>query len=280
MQSAISKLLKQRGHEVTREGNESDILLPASASSEVIAPLKEVLYNLMRRDRIRKALRDWAFGQSSDSNSAQCIEAYIKLCAQFGDWGDNSHEIRQVRYAKTFEWYISELFHREFAARASGFGFRLKDANPDDEFDCIAVLDEGTVFVECKTGRDSIYSDVVKFIRRDAELAANYSFYVVDRDYIFQKEGDDVADLSRERAMELRILAIHQISVKGHQFFDIASAGIYGRYFLACSAFDGLEDRIRYMIRYCDEGNLEPHKRSRLFDRQEIFCYGIDPRGL
>ena len=105
-----------------------------------------------------------------------------------------------MRYAKTFEWYISELLRREFAARASGFALRLKDADPSDEFDCVALLDEGIVFVECKTGRTEIYKDIAKFMRRDAELSAAYSFYLFDRDYTFQRQGDDVPKLDRERA--------------------------------------------------------------------------------
>jgi hypothetical protein len=136
----------------------------------------------------------------------------VKLCAKFGGPRvDGQPDARQTRYAKTFEWYISELLRREFSARASGFNLRLKDAHPDDEFDCIALLDEGIVFVECKTGRNSIYSDVAKFIRRDTELTAMYSFYLVDRDYVFQRRGGDLPQLSREQAYELGILGIHQV---------------------------------------------------------------------
>jgi hypothetical protein len=282
MQSNISRLLKQRGHNVTKEGSEKEIFLPDCPSdTEQFGSLKTILYDLMQRDGFRKSLRNWAFeGTFSETSHGQGVRAYIELCNQFGGWpNDINNEQRQMRYAKTFEWYISELLRREFGARASGFALRLEDAHSEDEFDCIALLDEGTVFVECKTGRNSsIYKDAAKFIRRDVEIVADYSFYLFDRDYIFQREGDDIPKLSRERAQEQRILGIHQVSIGKHKFFDILSTAVYGRYFLASSSFDGLEDRIRYMIRYCNEGNQPPRNRSSLFSRKEIFCYGIDPR--
>ena len=90
MRSEISRQLKQRGHEVTREGSETDILLPRVAvDSELINSFKVILYNLMRRDEVRKELRNWAFGNlRNQSNTSERIQAYISLCAQFGGFGD------------------------------------------------------------------------------------------------------------------------------------------------------------------------------------------------
>jgi hypothetical protein len=154
----------------------------------------------MRRESVRKALRDWAYdNRSSDNTSFQLIESYINLCRKFGDWSSFSATANQNRYAVTFEWYVSELLRREFAARASGFGIRLKDADPEDEFDCIALLDEGLVFVECKTGKGGLYNEIAKFVRRDAELSATYSFFVFDRDYTFDNAQDDTPKLSAKQ---------------------------------------------------------------------------------
>jgi hypothetical protein len=61
MQSDISRLLRQRGHDVTSEGHERNILLPTSGNSELVQAFETVLYNLMHRDSVRKALRDWAY---------------------------------------------------------------------------------------------------------------------------------------------------------------------------------------------------------------------------
>lgn len=287
MQSTISRLLRQRGHRVTAEGSEKDILLPDNSKTEEknLDLLKNELYNLMSRESNRKALRDWAWGHQYDSAvPMQRINSYFELCDQFGDWKSEGSDARQMRYAKTFEWYISEMLRREFASRASGFSIRLKDALPEDEFDCIAVLDEGVVFAECKTGENDIYKDVAKFIRRDTELSADYSFYLVDREYIFSREGNDRPTISRERARELGILGIFQVSVGSRRFFEIISVPRVdtgrSRYLLAFSAFKGLEERIRYMIRYQNEVRRGYRTPSSLYKREEIFCYGPDPRSI
>ena len=252
-------MLRQRGHEVTREGHERDILLPASDNSELVQAFKTVLYNLMRRESVRKALRDWAYdNRSSDNTSFQLIESYINLCRKFGDWSSFSAAANQTRYAATFEWYVSELLRREFAARASGFGLRLKDADPEDEFDCIALLDKGLVFVECKTGKGQLYGEIAKFVRRDAELSATYSFFVFDRDYTFDK-GQDTPKLSAKQAADLDVQSISKVTIRGQEFFHIqgrrkwVGGRMGGRYFMACTAFGGFESRIRYMIRYTNE---------------------------
>lgn len=150
------------------------------------------------------------------------------------------------------------MLRREFAARASGFSMRLKDANPDDEFDCIALVDQGLVFVECKTGRDDLYGEVAKFVRRDTELSATYSFFVFDRDYTFDKGQDDTPRLTVKQANDLGISSIFKVTVGSQRFFHITverdfAGGVRGqRFFMACAAFGGFENRIRYMIRYTD----------------------------
>jgi hypothetical protein len=274
VQSDISRLLRQRGREVTSEGRKRDILLPVSDNAELVQAFETVLYNLMRRDSVRKALRDWAYDNTSSSSTAalQNIESYINLCRRFGDWGNQSAEANQNRYTATFEWYVSELLKREFSARASGFGIRLKDADPEDEFDCIALLDEGLVFVECKTGRSALYGQIAKFMRRDVELDATYSFFVFDRDYTFDKGPDDTPKVTAKQAAELGIEQIFKVTVGSEKFFVIQGqakgAGAWRmnrRFFMACTAFGGFESRIRYMIRYTNEVQQAGFASSGLF---------------
>lgn len=83
MPSDISTLLNQRGQKVTKEGSEYDIFLPTrrDLEPELVNSLKVVLYNLMRRDSFRRALRDWAYGRIPDENpdpNLPYIESYEK----------------------------------------------------------------------------------------------------------------------------------------------------------------------------------------------------------
>jgi hypothetical protein len=227
---------------------------------------EEILYRMMRRDNFRKSIRNWAYGHTVHKEHEKRIEAYVTLCLAHSEKGDppDIDTQKQRLYATTFEWYISELFKREFDARASGFGIRLKDADPRDDFDCIALLDKGLVYVECKTGKGLIYEEIEKFARRDEELAANYSLYLFDRDYTFQREQDDLPSLSTDQADKLGVRKIEKISNGDCTFFMINAKT---RSFFASTSFDGLEVRIRHMIRYynivmdADSGLADPMER-------------------
>ena len=96
-----------------------------------------------------------------------------------------------------------------------------KDADPEDEFDCIALLDKGLVFVECKTGKGDLYGEITKFMRRDAELSATYSFFVFDGDYTFDRGQDDTPKLSARQAADLEVQSISKVTVRGQEFFRI-----------------------------------------------------------
>lgn len=252
----LEGLLRQRGHAVTQLGRDRDLLLPFHEITSIRSSFKEILYKLLRKDNFRKALRNWAYGGPVvEGRTTKLIDSYTGLCDAFGlDIKDD--ETRRRLYASTFEWFVSELFRREFSARATGFRIRLKDADPDDEFDCVALLDRGLVYAECKTGAGELYEDVRKFIRRDAEVNAEYSFFLYDRDYTFKRGKEDLPDLSSTRANSLGIGGIDRISGRGHSFFLVYGKhddAAPSRYFLASSVFDHFEDRIRYMIRYSDD---------------------------
>lgn len=222
MRSKISRMLKQRGHEVVSEGGDRDILVPQHQDEEVVNSLKVVLYNLMRRDSTRKAFRDWAYeNESSEQANRKYIQAYVDICERLGTLDVDAPARKQFLYAHTFEWYISELLCREFSAHASGFNLRLKDADPNDEYDCIAIFDGGIVFVECKTGKGEIYSEIRKFRRRDSALNANYSWFLFDRDYTFARRGEDPPKLDLGKAKKASIDTIAQITVGPHRFFEI-----------------------------------------------------------
>lgn len=106
MDSDISRLLRQRGHEVSSECGTKDILLPRHRDAQLIQSFAVVLYNLMRDDEVRKALRNWAYGSSNErSTSHQAIMAYITLRNKLGTSTTTTPEANQARYAKTFEWY-------------------------------------------------------------------------------------------------------------------------------------------------------------------------------
>lgn len=249
--SLLARLLRQRGHDIVSEGYSKDILVPrANEDSAVMQGFEDILYNLMRRETFRKSFRNWAYGNKVSDEYLELIKSYITLGTAFDkDFIDieSSANMKIQKYSHTFEWYVSQIFLREFGARAAGFNIRLKDADPDDDFDCIALVDNGLVFVECKTGKAALYSEIEKFVRRDGELAATHSFFIFDRDYTFTKSKQDIPNIKKSKANEIGLDSLSKITIGRSGFYN-ATGG--GRSFLVTTGYAGLETRLRHMMRY------------------------------
>ncbi len=229
-----------------------DILIPQCNDVDSRKTFEDLLFSLMLKDSFRKKLRDWAYSRDDESPEFSAVNDYVRVGSRFDKnfrrflkASDN----RQTYYAKSFEWYISELLKRKFAVRASGFGIRLLDGESEDEFDCIAVIDDGIIFVECKTGKGSLFEEVEKFLHRDAALAATYSFFIFDRDFTFvrDKHKVDLPSLTFSQAKKIELQELQLISCPGGNFYSVRGAD---RWFLATSGFDHLETRLRHMFGY------------------------------
>ncbi len=262
----LIQTLKQRGYEIVSQGDETDILLPKTKDKTILEPLEEILYFFMKKESFRKNFRDWAYGNKLSEEADKIVKSYITICKiydkNFVEIEKNKDEMIS-KYAHTFEWFISELMCREFGAKESGFNIYLTEVDPDDEFDCIALIDAGLVFIECKTGEGTIFKELKKFVRRDEELVADYSFFIFDRDYTFsKKDKEDVPDIKVSEANKLGLNSVTKISADGSVFYSIVSGS---RYFLATSGFDNLEKRLRLMIRYAslERGYVDTKKTFR-----------------
>lgn len=248
--STLAQFLLQRGHEIVSEGSSKDIFVPNSDDQNVVNGFEDILFKLMQSDTFRRNFRDWAYGNTISDEYGELIQSYTILGSSFDKNFpeiENSLNSKIQKYSHTFEWYISELMKREFGAKAAGFNIRLRDADPDDDFDCIAFIDNGLVFIECKTGKTEIYPEIAKFIRRDAELSGTHSFFIFDRDYTFNKGKEDIPDIKKSKALKLGIDSLEKITVGRSGFYLIACDN---RCFLASPGYKGLKTRMRHMLRY------------------------------
>ncbi len=229
-----------------------DILIPQCDDVDTRKTFEDLLFSLMGKDSFRRKLRDWAYSKDDESPEFSDVNDYVRVGSRFDKTFGHflkATENRQTYYAKSFEWYISELLKRKFAVRASGFGIRLLDGESEDEFDCIAVIDDGIIFVECKTGKDSLFKGVEKFLHRDAALAATYSFFIFDRDFTFvsDKHKVDLPNFTESQAKKIGLQELQSISSPGGNFYFVRGAD---RWFLATSGFNHLETRLRHMFGY------------------------------
>ena len=254
-ESVLQRALMQRGHSISKIGSYKDIYVPQDCPHQILIAFEDMLYELMSQSSFRSALRNWSFNNKIQSSTAKVkIKDYIKKCSGFG-----FPKKSPMRYSSTFEWFISEVIKREFGAKVSGFGIRLKDADPNDEFDCLAILDDGLFYAECKTGKVEIKTEIKKFVQRDVEVSAAYSMLILDRDYVFNKDHDDNPMITREDAISFGLHGISNVTYKSTNLVMIDA--VKNRYFFVFGGIKQLNDKIRYTIKYANslkDGQLNP----------------------
>ena len=84
-------------------------------------------------------------------------------------------------YARTFEWFICEVFKRELKGIASS-GVKILKLRCGGDFDVIARLEDLLVYIECKSG--SVFNvskdDISNFLERYGELAPSFAILIID----------------------------------------------------------------------------------------------------
>jgi len=84
-------------------------------------------------------------------------------------------------YARTFEWFICEVFKRELKGIASS-GVKILNLRCGGDFDVIARLEDLLVYIECKSGSilNITKDEITNFLARYKELAPSFSILLID----------------------------------------------------------------------------------------------------
>ncbi len=178
--SSVEKMLKMRGLQVFRK-NPTDRLF---FSPEFSAFYKTQFYEMMKRYSFRLVLRDMIKHQDrfriqdlTHYCSSKVAKGYCDLLCEMGaiiKKGRGWYRIRVsplYSFGPTLEWFIAEMFKREFASPAI-YGVNVKKTPSGGDYDVIASWNRRLVYVEVKSsppkGVES--SEVATFFSRTEDL--------------------------------------------------------------------------------------------------------------
>ncbi|SFM64859.1 hypothetical protein [Thermodesulforhabdus norvegica] len=187
----VLRILTQRGHSVLSFGDMSEVILPQRPRQE----LYDRYYGLLKKYSFRLFLRDLLHrdhGEDWRNLSRYCstrtARQYINFLSLAGlvEIEDNSFAFRytgpKVRsFGSTLEWYIAEIFVREFYAPAL-FAVKLKNTKHGGDYDVVAGCHGKLVYVEVKSSppRGVELPHVESFINRLEDLSPDLAFFLVD----------------------------------------------------------------------------------------------------
>lgn len=183
---SLSHLLKRRGFLVYKKEPQAGLLVPAEHDQpDFYRMLGRYSFRLFLRDAI-KLQKGFTIDQAARYATARVTREYAEYLAEIG----LLHR-RGARYVlaphgvtsfgPTLEWYVAEIFRREFGCEAM-WGVKFRRPKVGGDYDVIAKLEGSLVYVEVKSSPPKqIYdSEVAAFLDRVDDLAPAAAVFLID----------------------------------------------------------------------------------------------------
>jgi hypothetical protein len=186
----IRNVLKERGLKVYRQNPTEKLLLPP----EISPGMKTRFYELLKRYSFRLFLRDmtknsegFRIGDLIRYVSREVAGQYIQFLLSVGsieEIGRAKFRIRNNRitsFGPTLEWFVAEMFKREFASPAI-YGVHFKNTKSGGDFDTIARWGRRLVYVEVKSSppKGIELNEVRAFFSRIDDLIPDVALFFND----------------------------------------------------------------------------------------------------
>lgn len=238
----VEALLSQSGFSILSHGDRARVILPAWASEAQT----ESFYESMRRYSFRLFLRDliqFPDGRDLGALLRYCSEksarAYLKNLAEMGvvdirpNGGYCMRRTDIPSFGPTLEWYVCNVFRREFLAPAL-FSVRFRNTRHGGDYDVIAIIAGHLAYVEVKSSppRGVEMPSVAAFLKRLDDLHPHVAIFLVDTEL---RMKDKIVPLFEEALASIRyednppvVRLENEIFQIGHRIYLINSRkGIY-----------------------------------------------------
>jgi len=157
--SSVEKMLRMRGIKVFRKNPTECLFFPPDFSPFY----KTRFYEMMKKYSFRLVLRDMIKFQDrfriqdlTHYCSSKVVQGYCNLLCEMGAIIKNGKGKYRTRvsplysFGPTLEWFIAEMFKREFAS-PSIYGVSVKNTPSGGDYDVIASWNQRLIYVEVKS---------------------------------------------------------------------------------------------------------------------------------
>ena len=183
---ALTVLLKRRGFTIYKKEPADDLLIPAKR-------YLDEYYRMLHKYSFRLFLRDVIKHQQSFTLDLVTRYATPAVTRRYLDYCSSVKLIKKkggvfvlakgpiMSFGETLEWYIAELFKREFGSEAV-WGVKFKRPRVGGDYDVIAKFDGSLLYMEVKSSPPKqIYdSEIAAFFDRVDDLAPAIAVFLMD----------------------------------------------------------------------------------------------------
>jgi Holliday junction resolvase-like predicted endonuclease len=178
--SSVERLLKMRGIQIFKKNPRDRLFFP----SDLPGPDRTRFYEMMKRYSFRLVLRDMIKHQEgfrirdlTHYCSSEVVRGYCKaLCeteviVKTGRLSFQTRVRSLYSFGPTLEWFIAEMFKREFASPAL-YGVSVKKTRSGGDYDVIASWNQKLVYVEVKSSppKGIEQAEISSFFSRQEDL--------------------------------------------------------------------------------------------------------------
>lgn len=182
----LPSMLKRRGFKIHRKEPPEDLLLPAARHIDgYYEMLNRYSFRLFLRDAIKHQER-FALKDVTRYSTAEVTQDYVEYLLEVGiaeQLGDGFRlKKRPIKsFGATLEWFLCEVFKRDFATEAM-WGLTFKGQKVGGDYDLIAKIDSALLYMEVKSSPPKqIYdTEIAAFMDRVEDLAAEVSVFFMD----------------------------------------------------------------------------------------------------
>jgi hypothetical protein len=182
----IDTLLRHRGFNIYKKEPADDLLIPQKR-------YQKKFYEMLHRYSFRLFLRDVIKHQQLFTLEQVTRYATPSVTKEYLDYLVHLKLVRKCEkgyslaggpirsFGETLEWYVAEVFKREFGS-SSVWGVKFKRPRVGGDYDVIAKIDGALIYVEVKSSPPKqIYdSEITAFFDRVADLAPAIAVFLMD----------------------------------------------------------------------------------------------------
>lgn len=183
---SLSAILKRRGFKIYKKESSDDLLIPAEK-------FIDGYYEMLKRYSFRLFLRDvikhqplFTPGQVARYATKEVTGEYINYLAKTGlivsKNGAYKLAGRPIRsFGDTLEWFIAEIFKREFSAETI-WGVKIKGRSIGGDYDLLSKIDGSILYMEVKSSppRQIYQKEIGAFFDRVYDLMPEIAIFFMD----------------------------------------------------------------------------------------------------
>ncbi len=181
----LATMLRRRGFQIYKKEPSEDLLIPGNEDLDFYY---RMLHKYSFRLFLRDVIKHQDFFRLEDVTryaTANVTRGYLKYLADTGlivKSGGGYLLKRHIKsFGETLEWYIAEIFKREFGSD-SLWGVKFKRPKVGGDYDVIAKFDASLFYVEVKSSPPKqIYdNEISAFLSRVSDLCPEISLFLMD----------------------------------------------------------------------------------------------------